>query len=227
MPFREINSKMVEATVNPGQRMFSQRGAMLAYNGDVTFTPNITGGQGGVMSMIGRRVANEATPLMTVEVPLGPGGPGETPCGTVMFGHGGHHIQVINLSGDTLYVEADRLLAFDGTLEQGTMFMGSQGGVMGMVRGQVTGQGLFTTTLRGHGAVAVMAHGGVIELPITPGRPVHVDPQAYVAHHGDVRNKLSAALGWRDMVGRGSGEAFQLELSGSGAVYVQASEEKL
>ncbi len=50
---------------------------------------------------------------------------------------------------------------------------------------------------------------------------------AYVAHHGDVRNKLSTALGWRDMVGRGSGEAFQLELSGSGAVYVQASEEKL
>ncbi|WP_327326137.1 AIM24 family protein [Streptomyces sp. NBC_01210] len=227
MPFREINSKMVEATIAPGQKMFSQRGAMLAYKGEVSFTPNIQGGQGGLASMLGRRVANEATPLMTVEVPLGPGGPGETPCGTVMFGHGGHHIQVIQLAGDTLYVEADRLLAFDGTLQQGTMFMGSQGGVMGMVRGQVTGQGLFTTTLKGHGAVAVMAHGGVIELPISPGRAVHVDPQAYVAHHGDVRNKLSTALGWRDMVGRGSGEAFQLELSGSGAVYVQASEEKL
>lgn len=227
MPFREINPKMVEATVLPGQKMFSQRGAMLAYRGEVSFTPNIQGGQGGLMSMIGRRVANEAAPLMTVEVPLGPGGPGETPCGTVMFGHGGHHIQVINLAGDTLYVEADRLLAFDGTLQQGTMFMGSQGGVMGMVRGQVTGQGLFTTTLKGHGAVAVMAHGGVVEVPIAPGREVHVDPQAYVAHHGDVRNKLSTALGWRDMVGRGSGEAFQLELSGSGAVYVQASEEKL
>ncbi|MFF9848596.1 AIM24 family protein [Streptomyces litmocidini] len=216
MPFREINSKMVEATVVPGQRMFSQRGAMLAYRGDVTFTPNMAGGQGGLMSMIGRRVAGEATPLMTVE--------GN---GTVMFGHGGHHIQVIALAGDTLYVEADRLLAFDGALEQGTMFMGSQGGVMGMVRGQVTGQGLFTTTLKGHGSVAVMAHGGVIELPISPARPVHVDPQAYVAHRGDVRNKLSTALGWRDMVGRGSGEAFQLELSGNGVVYVQASEEKL
>ncbi|MET8971952.1 AIM24 family protein [Streptomyces hydrogenans] len=216
MPFREINSKMIEATVVPGQRLFSQRGAMLAYRGDVTFTPNTAGGQGGLMSMIGRRVAGEATPLMTVEG-----------SGTVMFGHGGHHVQVIALTGDTLYVEADRLLAFDGTLEQGTMFLGSQGGVMGLVRGQVSGQGLFTTTLKGHGSVAVMAHGGVIELPITPGRAVHVDPQAYVAHHGVVRNKLSTALGWRDMVGRGSGEAFQLELSGSGAVYVQASEEKL
>ena len=216
MALREINSKMVEATIQPGRRWFSQRGAMLAYKGEVSFTPNMQGGQGGVMSMIGRRIANEATPLMTVEG-----------SGTVLFGHGGHHIQVINLTGDTLYVEADRLLAFEGTLQQGTMFMGSQGGVMGMVRGQVTGQGLFTTTLKGHGSVAVMAHGGVFEVPITPGRAVHVDPQAYVAHHGDVRNKLSTALGWRDMVGRGSGEAFQLELSGSGTVYVQASEEKL
>ena len=216
MAFREINAKMVEATVVPGQRLFSQRGAMLAYRGEVSFTPNVQGGQGGMMSMIGRRVAGEATPLMTVEG-----------SGTVLFGRGGHHVHVIELAGDTLYVEADRLLAFEGTLRQGTMFLGSQGGVMGLVRGQVTGQGLFTTTLQGHGSVAVMAHGGVFEVPITPQRPVHVDPQAYVAHHGDVRNRLSAALGWREMVGRGSGEAFQLELSGSGAVFVQASEEKL
>ncbi|MFG3116931.1 AIM24 family protein [Streptomyces sp. NPDC048197] len=216
MPFTALNSRMVQATVTPGQRMFSQRGAMLAYRGEVTFTPNIQGGQGGIGSMIGRRIAGEATPLMTVEG-----------SGTVMFGHGGHHVHVVDLTGETLYVEADRLLAFDGSLQQGTMFLGAQGGVMGMVRGQVTGQGLFTTTLSGVGSVAVMAHGGVLELPITPQRPVHVDPQAYVAHRGEVRNKLSTALGWRDMVGRGSGEAFQLELSGQGTVYVQASEEKL
>jgi len=216
MPFRELSGKLVEARVAPGQRMFSQRGAMVGYQGEVTFTPNMQSGQGGVMSMIGRRIAGEAAPLMTVE--------GD---GTVMFGHGGHHIQVIDLDGDTLCVEADRLLAFDGTLQQGTLFLGRDGGVMGMVRGQVSGQGLFTTTLSGKGSAAVMAHGGILQLAITPGRPVHVDPQAYVAHFGDVRNKLSSALGWRDMVGRGSGEAFQLELSGNGAVFVQASEEKL
>ncbi|MFJ7245298.1 AIM24 family protein [Kitasatospora sp. NPDC098652] len=216
MGFTRINGKMVEAQVVPGQRLFSQRGAMLGYTGDVRFTPNITGGQGGVMSMIGRRVANEDTPLMTVE--------GQ---GRVMFGHGGHHVHVIDLVGDTLFVEADRLLAFEGTLRQSTVFLGSQGGVMGMVRGQVSGQGLFTTRLEGQGSVAVMAHGGVFELPITPGQSVHVDPQAYVAHRGEVRNKLSTAIGWREMIGRGSGEAFQLELSGQGTVYVQASEEKL
>src|ERR1044072_2958269 len=104
---------------------------MLAYKGEVSFTPNMQGGQGGVMSMIGRRVTNEATPLMTVEG-----------SGTVLFGHGGHHVQVIEMTGDTLYVEADRLLAFDGTLQQGTMFIGSQLGGMGMMGGQVNGQGL-------------------------------------------------------------------------------------
>ncbi|WP_030408184.1 AIM24 family protein [Streptomyces albus] len=216
MPFRELSSKLVEARVVPGQRLFSQRGAMIGYTGEVTFTPNIQGGQGGVLSMIGRRVAGEATPLMTVE--------GD---GTVMFGHGGHHVEVIELDGQTLCVEADRLLAFDGSLRQGTLFLGRDGGVMGMVRGQVSGQGLFTTTLTGTGSAAVMAHGGIVQLEISPGRPVHVDPQAYVAHFGDVRNRLFSALGWRDMVGRGSGEAFQLELSGTGAVFVQASEEKL
>lgn len=216
MAFTRINGKLVEADVVPGQRLFSQRGAMLAYRGQVGFTPSLTGGQGGVMSMIGRRLAGEAAPLMTVE--------GD---GTVMFGHGGHHVHIVDLAGDTLYVEADRLLAFEGSLRQGTMFMGSQGGVMGVLRGQATGQGLFTTTLSGHGSAAFLAHGGVVELPVVPGRPVHVDPQAYAAHRGDLRSKLSTAIGWRELVGRGSGEAFQLELSGQGTVYVQASEEKL
>ncbi|MBY8888688.1 AIM24 family protein [Streptomyces sp. PTM05] len=216
MAFTQLTSKMVRADVAPGRPLFSQRGAMLAYTGQVTFTPSITGGQGGIGSMIGRRVANEATPLMTVEG-----------SGSVMFGHGGHHAHVIELTGETLHVESDRLLAFEGGLRQGTMFMGSQGGVMGVIRGQVTGQGLFTTTLSGSGAVAVLAHGGVFELPIRPGAAVHVDPQAYVAHRGEVRNRLSAAVGWRELVGRGSGETFQLELTGEGAVYVQASEEKL
>jgi uncharacterized protein (AIM24 family) len=216
MPFTQVNSKMVEAAVFPGQRLFSQRGAMLAYKGQVTFTPNLMGGQGGVGSMLGRRLAHEDTPLMTVE--------GQ---GTVMFGHGGHHAHLIDLNGDTLYVEADRLLVFEGSLNQSTMFMGSQGGLRGIVRGQATGQGLFTTTLTGTGSAAVLAHGGVFEVPITPQRPVHVDPQAYVAHRGQVQSKVSTAIGWRDAIGRGSGEAFQLELTGNGTVFVQASEEKL
>ena len=48
-----------------------------------------------------------------------------------------------------------------------------------------------------------------------------------IAHRGQVTNKLKTSVGVRDMIGRGSGEAFQLELSGHGVVYVQASERKI
>jgi uncharacterized protein (AIM24 family) len=213
--FTRINSKMVEARVAPGQRLFSLRGAMLAYRGGVSFTPSITGGRG-VRGMLGRRIAGEDVPLMVVE--------GD---GSVLFGHAGLHVHVVDLAGDTLYAEAERLLVYEGSLQVGTMFMGASGGVRGVVRGQATGQGLFTTTLSGRGAAALLAHGGVIELPVAPDRPVRVDPQAYVGHRGELANKLTASVGWRELVGRGSGEAFQLELSGHGVVYVQASEEKL
>jgi uncharacterized protein (AIM24 family) len=41
-----------------------------------------------------------------------------------------------------------------------------------------------------------------------------------------IDTKLDSNVGWRDAVGRGSGEAFQIKCSGQGTVYVQASEMK-
>ncbi|WP_067488196.1 AIM24 family protein [Actinomadura hibisca] len=213
--YQSINSKMLQVPVAPGQEVYSRRGAMLAYTGSVSFAPSATAGQG-IGGTLGRAVAGERTVMMHV-----------TGHGTAMFGHAGLHVEVVHLSGDTLYVEADRLLVHDASLQVGTMFMGEQGGVRGVIRGAVSGQGLFTTTLSGHGSCALLSHGGVMELPISPQRPVHVDPQAYVAHRGEVQNKLTTAMGLRDMVGRGAGEGFQLQLSGSGVVYVQASERKI
>jgi uncharacterized protein (AIM24 family) len=188
---------------------------MLAYVGKVHFAPTVTAGQG-IGGAIGRRMAGESEPMMHV-----------TGQGSAMFGHRGLHVEVVELAGETLYVEADRLLVHDAALQAGTMFMGEQGGVRGVLRGAVSGQGLFTTTLSGHGSCAVLSHGGVIELPISPQRPIHVDPQAYVAHRGQVENRLTTAMGLREMIGRGSGEGFQLQLTGTGAVYVQASERKI
>ncbi|MGH3242789.1 MAG: AIM24 family protein [Spirillospora sp.] len=214
--YQSINSKMLQVPIGPGQEVYSKRGAMLAYTGPVSFAPTATAGQG-IGGTLGRAVAGERSAMMHV-----------TGQGSVLFGHGGLEVTVIDLQGaDTLYVEADRLLVHDASLQVGTMFMGEQGGVRGIVRGAVTGQGLFTSTLLGNGSCAVLSHGGVMELPISQGRPVHVDPQAYVAHRGQVQNKLTTAVGLRDLVGRGSGEAFQLELSGLGVVYVQASERKI
>ncbi len=48
-----------------------------------------------------------------------------------------------------------------------------------------------------------------------------------MAHTGALNVDLKARVGWRDAVGKGSGEAFQLHVTGSGTVHVQASERKL
>ena len=213
--YQSINSKMLQVEIAPGREVYSRRGAMLAYTGQVHFAPTTTAGQG-VGGALGRAVAGEHTAMMHV-----------TGQGTVMFGHAGLSVEVVELNGDTLVVEADRLLVHDATLQVGTLFLGQDGGIGGVIRGAVSGQGLFTTTLTGHGSCALLSHGGVMQLPISPQRPVHVDPQAYVAHRGQVQNRLTTAMGLRDLVGRGSGEAFQLELSGTGVVYVQASERKI
>jgi len=168
--------------------------------------------------MAGRALAGESVAMMAARAPGG---------GEVRYGHAGLHVQVVQLDGSTtLSVEADRLLAHDGTLSTSIVFLGQQGGIRGAVRGALTGQGLFTTQVSGQGSVALLSHGGTFELPVTPDRHVVVDPQAYVGHVGNLQIDVAASVGWRDAVGKGSGESIQLKVSGAGTVFVQASEQK-
>lgn len=212
--FALVNGKVASAPVSPGQEVLAKRGAMLAYTGDVRFRP-VSGPRPGLGGMLGRGLAGESSPLMVAEG-----------SGVVSYGFAGLAVHLVQLTGGaSLTVESDRLLAHDAGLQSAVVFLGQQGGVRGAVRGAVTGQGLFTTQLSGVGDVAVLAHGAVLELPVG-GRPVVVDPQAYVGHVGAVEVKVTASVGWREAVGRGSGEAVQLHLSGSGTVLVQASEVK-
>jgi uncharacterized protein (AIM24 family) len=210
--FEQVNSKVVKAAVSSSAPVLARRGAMLGYSGRISFRP--VAGQGrGVGGMVGAALSGESNPMMATE------GQGE-----VYYGFRGLHVTVLQLNGETLTVEADRLLAHDAGLQTGVEFIG-QGGVRAAVRGAVTGQGLFTTKVSGYGAVALLSHGGSIPLQVV-GEPVSVDPQAYVGHVGTLQVELSAKVGFRDVVGRGSGEAFQLKATGQGTVYVQASEEK-
>ena len=214
--FEQVNGKVISAPVSPGREVLARRGAMLAYTGDVGFSP-VHMGPGGAGGMVGRMMQGEQVAMMVAQ--------GQ---GTVHYGYRGLYVTIIDVDGSgPLSVEADRLVAHEASLQSTVVFLGSQGGIRGAVRGAVSGQGLFTTQLHGYGAAAVLSHGGTIAIPVDGSRPVAVDPQAYVAHVGQVQVDISASVGWRDAVGRGSGEAIQLKLSGHGTVYVQASEQKL
>jgi uncharacterized protein (AIM24 family) len=214
--FEQVNGKVVSVPVSPGREILARRGAMLAYTGNVTFSP-VHMGPGGVGGMVGRMMQGEQVAMMVAQ--------GQ---GTVHYGYRGLYVTIIDVDGSgPLSVEADRLVAHEAALQSTVVFLGSQGGIRGAVRGAVSGQGLFTTQLHGYGSAAVLSHGGTIAIPVDGMRPVAVDPQAYVAHVGQVTVDIAASVGWRDAVGRGSGEAIQLKLTGHGTVYVQASEQKL
>lgn len=219
MPFAQVNGKVVSAPVAPGREVLARRGAMLAYTGDVAFAPvhgGAAGGLGGAGGMLGRMVSGEQVAMMVAQG-----------TGTVYYGFGGLYVTIIELDGSgPLTVESDRLVAHEAGLGSTVVFLGQQGGIRGALRGAVTGQGLFTTQLHGVGSVAVLSHGGTIALRVDGRRPVAVDPQAYVGHVGQLSVDIAASVGWRDAVGRGSGEAIQLKLTGHGTVYVQASEQK-
>jgi uncharacterized protein (AIM24 family) len=214
--FTQVNPKVIAAPVAPGAEVLARRGAMLAYTGEVGFSP-VHAGPGGIGGMAGRMARGEQTSLMVAQG-----------SGTVYYGFRGMYVTIVELDGSgPLSVEADRLVAHDVALQSTVVFLGQQGGIRGAVRGAVTGQGMFTTQLHGVGSVAVLSRGGTIALPVQPGRPTTVDPQAYVAHVGQVNADVAVNASWRDAVGRGSGEAIQLKLTGSGTVYVQASEQKV
>lgn len=219
--FEQVNGKVVAAQVSPGREVLARRGAMLAYTGDVHFSPVHGGGAGGfgggMGGMAGRMLAGEQVAMMVAQ--------GQ---GTVHYGYHGLYLTVVELDGSgPLQVEADRLVAHDASLQSTIVMIGQQGGLRGAVRSMASGTGLATTQLHGFGTAVLLSHGGTIAIPVQGGRTVAVDPQAYVAHVGQVQVDLSASVGWRDAVGRGSGEAMQLKLTGQGTVYVQASEQKI
>lgn len=218
MPLEKVNSKVVKTQVAQGRQVVARKGAMLYYTGNVRFSPLTVGGApGGIGGFAGRMMSGEHVAMMAAE------GQGE-----VFYGHAGLHVDVVTLDGAApLSVEADRLLAHEGYLQTSVVFLGQQGGIRGAVRGAMTGQGLFTTQVAGQGSVALLSHGGMFPLQVDPSRPpVVVDPQSYVGHLGHLNIEVAARVGWRDAVGRGSGEAIQLKVSGHGTVFVQASEQK-
>ncbi len=211
MAFDQVNKKVIRTDVAPGGEVIARRGAMLGYSGGLTFRP--ISAPGGVGGMVGRAMSGESVAMMVAE--------GQ---GNAFYGFRGLYVTLVELANETLTVEADRLLAHHANLSTSVEMIG-QGGVRQAVRGAVSGQGLFTTRVSGVGSVALLSHGGTFEIPVN-GETVGVDPQAYVGHVGALTVDLKASVGIRDVVGRGSGEALQLHVSGHGRVYIQASEEK-
>nr|MDT0666979.1 AIM24 family protein [Micromonospora sp. DSM 115978] len=129
----------------------------------------------------------------------------------------GKEVVVMQLNGEGLSVNGKNILAFDANLQWS----------IERVRGvsMLSGMGMFNVVVRGHGWLALTAKGTPVMLD-TREAPTFVDTDALVAYTDGLRvePRRTARLG--GLVGRGSGEAFQLGFSGQGFVVVQPSEDE-
>ena len=69
-----------------------------------------------------------------------------------------------------------------------------------------------------------MSDGPAVVLRVSQQYPLTVDPGAYVAHTGELRQHFQSGVKFRTFMGEGCGEAFQIRFEGEGLVYVQPSE---
>ncbi|MFD5121756.1 AIM24 family protein [Streptomyces sp. NPDC058385] len=201
--FRLQGSRVLAVDMT-GDSVKAKNGSMVAYDGRMAFK-KMTGGGEGIRGMVTRRLTGEEMTVMEVK--------GQ---GTCWFADRASEISVVNLRGDKLFVESSNLLCTDAGLRTGTSFTG--------VRGASQGNGLFTTTVEGHGQAAIMSEGPAVALRVSREHPLTVDPGAYIAHQGNVRQSFQSGVTFRTFLGEGGGEAFQIRFEGDGLVYVQPSE---
>ncbi|HCS57364.1 MAG TPA: hypothetical protein DIW80_09110 [Gordonia polyisoprenivorans] len=201
----EKSKRVIEAHLN-NTSVRALSGSMVAYEGQVNFKSAGFGGGDGLLAGMKQRATGEGLSLMEA-----------SGSGVVYFAHNAAETTIIEMNGETLQVESQQLMVLNGNLQTNVTFAG--------VRGATAGQGLFTTTVTGHGQIALLSQGGpLIHLEVSPQYPLVVDPDAFVCARGALSQSFVTDVSWRSALGQGGGEAFSLRWDGTGVVSIQPAE---
>ena len=191
------NPRMLRVALD-GEVM-ARQGAMVAYQGQVDFAYQ---GAGGMGKLFKKAFTGEGMSLMKVS--------GQ---GDVFFADDAMEVHLVGLENDSLTVNGSNVLAFDTSLTWDIKRVEGASMMAG---------GVFNTTFTGTGIVAMTSHGTPVVLNVDA--PTYADIQAAVAWSTSLSTTVRRTAGASALIGRGSGEAFQLGFSGQGFVVVQASE---
>jgi uncharacterized protein (AIM24 family) len=192
--------------INLNGKAWSKKGAMVAYTGDVKFKREGTF-EHGLNKFVKKAVTGESSTLMKMK--------GQ---GKVYLADQGKEIVVLNLQNEKIYVNGNDLLAFEDQIDWDIKMMSSGAGL-------TSGGGLFNIRLEGTGMVAITTHFTPITLVVNPDEPVYTDPNATVAWSGGLNPSIKANVDFKTLIGKDSGETFQLKFQGQGFVIVQPFEE--
>ncbi len=198
--FQLQNDRMLKVDLRgTGGFFFARQGSMVAYQGDVDFAYE---GSGGLGKMFKKAFTGEGMSLMKV-----------SGSGDVFLAQDADQVFVLHLEDEGVTVNGANVLAFECSL---TWDINRVEGAS-MLSG-----GLFNTTFTGTGALAVTAFGTPVVLDVDV--PTYVDMQAAVLWSTSLQSSIRKTAKLAAAIGRGSGEAYQLALTGQGIVVVQASE---
>ncbi|MFS8478405.1 MAG: AIM24 family protein [Micromonosporaceae bacterium] len=193
------NSRCVKYVVNG--ECLARQGSMVAYRGNLQFEVK----RQGVGNLLKRAVTGEGIPLMSVR------GQGEA-----WFASGAQECFLLELEqGDALSINGRNVLCFDPSLRYEIQMVSGAG---------MFGGGLFNSVFTGTGRLAISCDGHPVVIPVSPQVPVFVDTDAVVGWSSNLQTGIHKSQSLGSMLRGGSGEVFQLVLSGEGFVIVQPSE---
>ncbi|MEU7001492.1 AIM24 family protein [Nonomuraea sp. NPDC046570] len=191
------NAKMLR--VQLPHEVLARQGSMVAFQGQMDFDYE----GGGAGKFLKKMVTGEGVPLMRVR--------GQ---GLLYLADNADDIHLFYLENEALTVNGRNLLAFDPQLTWDIQRVQGAG---------IAAGGLFNTTVRGTGWVAVTAHGAPVLLD-TSQLPTFADGQSAVCWSAGLHVGVNRTMKAGALIGRGSGEAMQLSFQGQGFVLIQASE---
>ena len=191
--------------INLKGMVWTKMGSMVAYLGTIKFTREGVF-EHGVKKLLKRAVTGEGTTLTKAE--------GQ---GTLYLADYGKKISILNLQGESICVNGNDLLAFEGDIKWDIKMIKK---VSGMLAG-----GLFNVKLSGNGMVAITTHHDPLTLAVSPNKPIITDPNATVAWSGSLAPELKTDISFKTFIGRSSGESIQMKFQGDGFVVIQPCEE--
>jgi uncharacterized protein (AIM24 family) len=196
-PIANQNTKMLR--VRLGEPFMARQGSMVAYQGNVDFAFE----GGGASKFIKKALTGEGLPLMRCQ--------GQ---GDVFLAEQAFDVHLLRLNNSGLSISGKNVLAFSSSLNWN---------IERVKGGSIATGGLFNTTLRGSGWVALTTDGPPVVLNAAEA-PTYADTNAVVAWSAHLQTQLKTSFKAGALVGRGSGEALQVAFHGNGFVIVQPSE---
>jgi uncharacterized protein (AIM24 family) len=200
--FELENPKLLEVRLNGS--LFCKTGSMVARYGDIQFAREGMLDHG-IGHLLKKTFTGENFSLMRAS--------GQ---GRLYLADSAKDITLISLEEQCIHINGNDLLAFETTLQHDIQLTKSLAGVLA--------GGLFHVRLKGTGLIALTTHGRPLTLSVDPSEPLYTDPQTTVAWSENLKPEIESHVNLKTLLGRGTGEAFQMRFEGNGFVIIQPCE---